>query len=489
MQPIFTKIGLKQGCGLSPLLFNLFIDKLTTIFDDSCDPVSLGGEDLSCLLWADDLVLLSSSPEGLQNAITKTHDFYSDLGLEMNTKKTKVMVFNARGLKLTNNTFYVDQTPLEIVDTYQYLGIKFKPSGSFQFAMGELFAKANRAWFAISNVLYQHKKLAVKKALQLFDSLIRPIFLYAAEFWLPFNISKKGLNSFEGLMKYWGDFQPELLNQKVCRMLLSVHKKSSRLAVLGELGRYPVLLPAIKLCVKYQYSLEFVEKNSLIYKAVNDMKSAPQMDSWYSRIEKIKSYFQIKQLNGKPKKVGNLIEKTVNSKFDRYFLEEINKVNLGADGSDHNKLRLYKHFKGSFTPEPYLSLVKNRNQRAWLSRYRISAHNLRIESGRYTLPVTPVAQRVCVYCSSGECDNELHAILKCETFKLKRQCFLSRMSAMRPNLSSLTDEQQLTTLLCPVSTESAKYVSKYLGILSTTRQEIDLGLKPSDLQLYIEHKA
>ena len=78
LQPILTTIGLKQGCGLSPLLFNLFIDKITTIFDQSCDPVSLGGQDLSCLLWADDLVFLSSSPDVLQNAIDKTHSFYSE---------------------------------------------------------------------------------------------------------------------------------------------------------------------------------------------------------------------------------------------------------------------------------------------------------------------------------------------------------------------------------------------------------------------------
>ena len=41
---------------------------------------------------------------------------------------------------------------------YQYLGIKFKPSGSFQFAVGELFYKANKVWFAIRNVFYQHTK-------------------------------------------------------------------------------------------------------------------------------------------------------------------------------------------------------------------------------------------------------------------------------------------------------------------------------------------
>ena len=102
---------------------------------------------------------------------------------------------------------------IDIVDNYQYLGIKLKPSGSMQLATDELFTKANRAWFAISNVLYQHKKLAVHKALQLFDSLIKPIFLYAAEFWLPFIITKKGYESQSNLLKFWESFQPELLKE------------------------------------------------------------------------------------------------------------------------------------------------------------------------------------------------------------------------------------------------------------------------------------
>ena len=489
LQPILTKIGLKQGCGLSPLLFNLFIDKITSIFDRTCDPVSLGGDDLSCLLWADDLVLLSSSPEGLQNAIDKTHCFYADIGLQMNTKKTKVMVFNARGIKITNNTFHLGSSPLEIVDNYQYLGIKFKPSGSFQFAMGELFDKANRAWFAISNVLYQHKKLAVKRALQLFDSLIRPIFLYAVEFWLPFVIPKKGYDSLHGLFKCWENFKPEILNQKLCRMLLSVHKKCSRLAVLGELGRYPMLLPALKHCLKYQYTIELSDNNNLINKAFTEMQNSQDLDCWTSRIEKVKNMLKIQRVYGQPEKVGRIFDKSIKSKFDRFFLDEINLIKIGSDGLDHNKLRLYKNLKGSFKQEPYLSDVQNRNQRAWLSRYRTSAHNLRVESGRYTSPVTPLEQRVCVYCESGECDTELHAILECDTFKLKRQCFLSRISALSPNFTKLTAEKQLITILCPATAEIAKCVSKYLGILSNIRNEIDNGLNPKDLDLYIKHRA
>ena len=365
LQPISTTIGLKQGCGISPLLFNLFIDDITKIFDKTCDPVQLGGEDLSCLLWADDLVLLSESPEGLQNSINKTQKFYSDIGLQMNTKKTKVMVFNQRGLKLTKNRFFAGTTELDVVDEYQYLGIKFKPSGSFHFAVGELFDKANRAWFSISNVLYQHKKMAVKRALLLFDSLVRPIFLYAAEFWLPFIITKKGFENIDNLLKFWESFRPETINQKVCRMLLSVHKKCSRLAVLGELGRYPVFVPALKLCLKYQYQLSYSDKDSLIAKALSEMKINKHIDSWYGKVEGLKSLLKLPTLYGKADKVGFIIEKRIKSKFDRFFLDEISVVKKGTDGMDHNKLRLYKTIKGTFRQEPYITNILNRKQRAW----------------------------------------------------------------------------------------------------------------------------
>ena len=150
------------------------------------------------------------------------------------------------------------------------------------------FQSKSGAWFAISNVLYQHKKLAVHKALQLFDSLIKPIFLYAAEFWLPFIITKKGFESQSNMLKFWEHFQPELLNQKVCRLLLSVHKRCSRLAVLGELGRYPVFIPALKHCLKYQFQINNINNDSLISVTLSDMKNNPQIDCWLSCVEKIK---------------------------------------------------------------------------------------------------------------------------------------------------------------------------------------------------------
>ena len=125
LQPITTSIGVKQGCVFSPVLFNIFINKICSIFDESCNPVKKKNLEVNCLLWADDLFLCSESATGLQNAINKMQSFYESLDLPINIKKTKIMIFNKRGLTLSDKfSFTLCGEKLEITNEYQYLGLK-----------------------------------------------------------------------------------------------------------------------------------------------------------------------------------------------------------------------------------------------------------------------------------------------------------------------------------------------------------------------------
>ena len=335
---------------------------------------------------------MSRSATGLQNAISRTKSFYDELGLEVNQTKSKVMIFNGRGLKLDkhpDHQFYIGNIPVEVVDTYQYLGMKLKPSGSMQYAVSELNDKASRAWFSISNVLYKHKRLPVARAFQLFDSLIQPIALYGCEFWIPNILPKKCFESKDNLLKFWESLPCEILNQKLCRLLLSVHKRCSRLAAIGELGRYPLFIPSLKLCLKYEWQLSNANHNSIVSKAVREMAALPNLDTWYSRVQKMKTLLGTPRLHGCKDSVSKQLNRKLNSVFDRYWLDQINTPKMGNDGLDHNKLRFYKTLKGSFTQEPYITNIQNKSQRAWLTRYRVSAvPNLRLESGRYCRPVS-----------------------------------------------------------------------------------------------------
>jgi hypothetical protein len=95
---------IKQGCNLSPTLFNLFINDLSDIFDRSCTPVKLNDTNLSCLLYADDLVLLSESRAGLQNCLTKLVYYTKKWKLNINLKKSKVLIFGTPTQKRWHST-------------------------------------------------------------------------------------------------------------------------------------------------------------------------------------------------------------------------------------------------------------------------------------------------------------------------------------------------------------------------------------------------
>ena len=160
----------------------------------------------------------------------------------------------------------------------------------------ELHAKASRAWFGISNIIHKNKRMESNKVFGIFDSLITPIATYASEFWLPFTLSKTGFNSFEKLFDTWGLFRAETINQKCARLFLSVHSKASRLAVLGELGRYPTFISSLSQCLNFKLSLiSRATNNNLIGHMLKEMKimSENNQDCWLTRVIQMENLLKL----------------------------------------------------------------------------------------------------------------------------------------------------------------------------------------------------
>ena len=93
--------GVRQGCILSPLLFNLYLNELPFILNNNAkDSILLpDGSDLNCLLYADDLLLISNSAEGLQQSLDRLSKYCQDWILKINPTKTKVIVFQKKSRK------------------------------------------------------------------------------------------------------------------------------------------------------------------------------------------------------------------------------------------------------------------------------------------------------------------------------------------------------------------------------------------------------
>lgn len=98
-EPFLANQGVKQGCILSPLLFNIFISDIVDKFKkENCRALNINdAQKLSCLLWADDLVLLSRSEEGLRNMLSELSNYADENHMAVNAKKTQCMIFNKTG--------------------------------------------------------------------------------------------------------------------------------------------------------------------------------------------------------------------------------------------------------------------------------------------------------------------------------------------------------------------------------------------------------
>ena len=114
---------------LSTRLFIIYLNNYPEYLSkDSNDPVIIDNTELSSLMFADDLVVVSTTNIGLQQCIDNLSQYCKKWNLTINLKKTKIFTFSKTG-KMENTNHNIDETNLEKATEYKYLGFVFTSNG------------------------------------------------------------------------------------------------------------------------------------------------------------------------------------------------------------------------------------------------------------------------------------------------------------------------------------------------------------------------
>ena len=474
--------GTEQGHPLSPDLFKIFLHDLSDLLDDSDCP-QLCHKLISHLLWADDLIMLSFSPETSQKQLDILNKYCIDWGIEVNEIKTQVVIFGSNSNINKGDSkklsFKLGDKLLEIVDTYCYLGVVLHSSGELRTAQQTLKTKAMRAFFGLKRTVIR-SKLSFKSLSTLFDSLIKPIALYGAPVWTPTSATIKSVikhitsnpPNTQNFISKINRSTSEKVHLSFLKWALGVHKKASNVGVWGETGRYPLIYQSIRLTLNYYKRLLNVPHDTFIHAALKEQQSMNL--PWYRNIEpflKLDEVYHLdhvtayNKINGKTKKCErvqhpyslqnadnrDLIKsKPMPSKKFRVqtILDQVKKHFVECweyEKSNSSKLSFYNAAKNKFAREAYLDVIKGFSRRYSTTKMRISSHDLEIERGRYSK--TPRENRTCHWCKvsmgSETIEDEYHVLYGCDLYADLRAKLITNLNKSPQIQTKYTDSTQL----------------------------------------------
>ena len=185
-----VKVGLRQGCVMSPWLFNVYMDGVMREVRENAGDVgvrlveSSGRREwkVEWLMFADDTVLVCDSIEKLRSAIEEFERVCCRRKLRINVDKSKVMRIG-RSEGRGEIDARVNGRGMEEVGTYRYLGVDVSKDGKGNEEVNHRIVEARKAWGALKE-LWKKGSISIGAKVGMYEGVVEPTLLYGSETWV-----------------------------------------------------------------------------------------------------------------------------------------------------------------------------------------------------------------------------------------------------------------------------------------------------------------
>ncbi|KAK3533936.1 hypothetical protein QTP70_034935, partial [Hemibagrus guttatus] len=173
-------VGPRQGCPLSPVLFIVFMDRISRR-SQGLEGFRFGDHRISSLIFADDVVLLASSGLDLQHALGRFAAECEAAGMRVSTSKSEAMVLDRKKVACT---LQVGGEVLPQVEGFKYLRVLFTSEGRMDREIDRRIGAAAAVMRSMYRSVVVKKELSRKAKLSIYQSIYVPTLTYGHELWV-----------------------------------------------------------------------------------------------------------------------------------------------------------------------------------------------------------------------------------------------------------------------------------------------------------------
>ena len=119
--------GVRQGCILSPCLFNFYAEYImrNARLEEAQAGIKIAGRNISNLRYVDDITLMAESEEELKRLLLKVEEVSENVGLKLNIQKSKILASGSI------TSWQIDGETMETVKYFISVGSKITADGDY----------------------------------------------------------------------------------------------------------------------------------------------------------------------------------------------------------------------------------------------------------------------------------------------------------------------------------------------------------------------